>query len=58
MSEKKPEIRVKLSKIYSDWVRRELEEATRDILEGRVGRLEELLDEYGVSSRRNAGRTV
>ena len=58
MSEKKPEIRVKLSRIYSDWVRRELEEATRDILEGRVGRLEELLDEYGVSSRRNAGRTV
>ncbi len=58
MSEKKPEIRVKLSRIYSDWVRRELEEGTREVLEGKFVDFEELLDEYGVSSRRNAGRTV
>ena len=58
MSEKKPEIKVKISRIYSDWVRRELEEATRDILEGRVGRLEELLEEYGVKPKARAKRTA
>jgi len=50
-------IKVKLSKIYSDWVRRELEEGTREVLEGKLVDFKELLEEFGVKPKVKARRT-
>ena len=50
--------KVRISRIYSDWVRREFEEGTREVLEGKFVDFEELLEEFGVKPKPKARKTV